>query len=365
MPATVISNEPSAPVAPEEIHNCPNCSHWLTEGTLACPDCQTLTYGAHLSGLAAQAQQLEQQGQWKEARELWAQALQWLPADTRQAVSIQNHLAQIDSRLKAEDDQKARWTKRLGPFAPIALFLIKAKSFLFVLFKLKFLLSFLFYFGFYAALGGVSYAIALTSNLVIHEMGHFIAAKRRGLRVDLPFFMPGFGAYVRWYGQGVSVKDTAFIALAGPMAGMLYSLTCFGIYAGTHHQHPFFLFAAWLGAWLNLANLFPVMFAFLALDGAQAALDLSQLQRGLIALTCLFFFGLTVTASGGNFSNPMVHWVFLVVGLGMLWRTFVPDTPNQASTRTFAIFQGLVVVLGTLAVYSFTLLSQLHSSLVQ
>jgi hypothetical protein len=61
----------------------------------------------------------------------------------------------------------------------------------------------------------------------------------------------------------------------------------------------------------------------------------------------------------------MVHWVFLVVGLGMLWRTFVPDTPNQASTRTFAIFQGLVVVLGTLAVYSFTLLSQLRSSLVR
>src|ERR1700722_2743228 len=117
MPADVFPNATTASAAPQEIHNCPNCSHWLTEGTLACPDCQTLTYGEHLSGLAAQAQQLEQQGQWKEARELWQQALQWLPADTRQAVSIQKHLAQIDSRLKAEDDQKAKWTKRLGAFA--------------------------------------------------------------------------------------------------------------------------------------------------------------------------------------------------------------------------------------------------------
>ena len=37
--------------AAQVIHNCPACSHWLPEGTLACPDCQTLTYGAHLSGL--------------------------------------------------------------------------------------------------------------------------------------------------------------------------------------------------------------------------------------------------------------------------------------------------------------------------
>jgi Zn-dependent protease len=360
MPADVISNTTSSTVPPQEIHNCPNCSHWLTEGTLACPDCQTLTYGAHLSDLASQAQQNEQQGQWKEARELWQQALQWLPADTRQAVSIQNHIAQIDSRLKTEDDRKARWTKRLGPFAPIALFLLKAKSFLFVILKFKFLLSFLLYFGFYAALGGWMFAVALTVSVLVHEMGHFIAAKQRGLRVDLPFFLPGFGAYVRWYGQGVSVKDAAFIALAGPMAGLLCSLASFAIYASTQHHHPFFLYMAWLGAWINLANLFPVAFRILTLDGALAAFDLTKMQRGLIALTCLFFFGLTVAAGEGNFQSPIVHWVFLAVGLGMLWRVFVPDAPEKPSTRTFAIFQGLVIVLGALAVYTFTLLLQLQ-----
>jgi len=357
MPAAVFPNAPSAPAAaPQEIHNCPNCSHWLPEGTLACPDCQTLTYGAHLSDLAVNAQQMEQQGQWKEARDLWQQALQWLPAETRQAVSIQNHIAQIDRRLKAEDDRKARWTRRLGPFAPIALFLLKAKSYLFLLFKFKFLLSFLLYFGFYVAVGGWAFALALTVNVLVHEMGHFVTAKMRGLQVDLPFFLPGFGAYVKWYGQGVSVKDSAFIALAGPMAGLVCALTSFGIYLGTHHMHPFFLLMAWMGALLNLINLFPVVLPILALDGAHAAFDLSKMQRGLIAMTCLFFFGLTVMAADGNFSSPIVHWSFLVLGLGMAWRSFVPDTPEKPTTRTFAIFQTLVIVLGSLAVYTFTLL---------
>ena len=150
------------------------------------------------------AQQLEQRHQWAAAREQWQQALQWLPAETRQAVSIKAHVAQIDTRLRAEEDQKARWTRRLGPFAPIALFLLKIKSLFFVLLKFKFLLSFLLYFSFYAVLGGWGFAIALTLSVLIHEMGHYVAAKRQGVQVDLPFFLPGFGAYVRWSGQGVS-----------------------------------------------------------------------------------------------------------------------------------------------------------------
>jgi len=346
MPATVISNEPSAPVAPEEIHNCPNCSHWLTEGTLACPDCQTLTYGAHLSGLAAQAQQLEQQGQWQQARELWAQALQWLPADTRQAVSIQNHLAQIDNRLKAEVDQKARWTKRLGPFAPIALFLIKAKSFLFVLLKFKFLLSLLVYFGLYWALFGWKFALGFLACIFIHEMGHYVTVKRMGLRAELPVFLPGMGAYVRWYGQGVSLENLAKIALAGPVFGLGSAVVCLALFWATHYG--LFAVLAYFAAWINLINLLPI----LGLDGAQATLALSRLQRGLIAATCVLFFALSFRGMDSDDN----HWVFLIVAAGMIWRLFTNDEPEKPSTRSFAFFQGLVILLGMLVVYTFPLL---------
>jgi Zn-dependent protease/uncharacterized Zn finger protein (UPF0148 family) len=344
MSATVLPPEPAPPAI---IHSCPSCSHWLPDGTLACPDCQTLTYGVHLAGIAAEAQQLEQEQKWTEARDRWRSALQWLPEDTRQASSIQQHIAVIDARLKAEDDTKARWKKRLGPLAPVALFLIKAKSWLFLAFKFKFLVTGLLYFGFYWALFGWWFALGFTLSIFIHEMGHYVAVRMRGLKADLPMFFPGLGAYVRWYGQGVSREDLASISLAGPLFGLVAALASYGIYWQTHRQ--LFLVLANLGAWINLINLFPMRFLGIALDGAQAVYALSRVQRALIAATCLLFFGLTAQgATGGDLVGPNTVWTFLVVGLGMAWRCFTNDTPEKPGTKAFVYFQALVLALGFL-----------------
>jgi len=344
MSATVL---PPEPAPPSVINSCPSCSHWLPDGTLACPDCQTLTYGVHLAGIAAQAQQLEQEQKWAEARDRWQSALQWLPEDTRQASSIQQHIAQLDARMKAEDDQKARWKKRLGPLAPVALFLIKAKSWLFLVFKFKFLLSGLLYFGLYWALYGWWFAVGFTLSIFLHEMGHYTAVKMRGLKADLPMFLPGFGAYVRWYSAGVSRDDLASIALAGPLFGLVTALACYGLYRETHK--PLLLVLANIGAWLNLLNLFPLRFLGIAPDGSQAAYALSRMQRGLIAATCLLFFGLSAQgATGGDLVGPNTLWTFLIVGLGMAWRCFSNDVPEKPGTKSFVYFQALVLALGFL-----------------
>jgi len=344
MSATVL---PPEPAPPSVINSCPSCSHWLPDGTLVCPDCQTLTYGVHLSELAVEAQQLEQEAKWPEARDRWRSALQWLPAETRQAVSIQEHIAQIDTRLQAEQDTKARWTKRLGPFAPIALFLLKIKSWLFIAFKFKFLLSILPYFAFYWLLFGWRFALGFTASIFIHEMGHYAAVRMRGLKGNLPVFIPGLGAYVRWYSQGTSREDLASIALAGPFAGFMAALLSYGIYRETHSQ--LFLVLANLGAWLNLFNLFAGWLPLLALDGAQAAFALSKMQRAMIAVTCLLFFGLTAQgATGGDLVGPNTLWTFLFVGLGMGWRCFTNDQPEKAGTKIFVYFQALVLALGFL-----------------
>jgi Zn-dependent protease len=354
---------PSENAAPEVIHSCPNCSHWLPDGTLACPDCQTLTYGQYLGLLANGAQQLEQQQQWKQAREQWQSALQWLPGDTQQAAGIQQHIAQIDARIQADEDTKARWTKRLGPFAPIALFLIKIKSFLFLAFKLKFLIGFLAFFGLYWALFGIPFAAGFMVILFLHEMGHYVAVKRRGLQADLPMFLPGLGAYVRWYGQGVSREDLGSIALAGPLFGLFAAMACWGIFAYTHRgpvlaaqgrYGPIFLVLANVGAWINFINLFP----FLGLDGSHASFALSRMQRGLVAATCLLFFALTIT--GGDLFGPTTQWIFAIVGLGMAWRTFANDVPEQPSTRTFLTFQALVIALGLIVFETGLLLARMQ-----
>jgi len=337
--ATVL---PPEPAPPEVIHSCPSCSHWLPEGTLACPDCQTLTYGVHLSQIAHAAQALEQEQKWAEARERWASALMWLPEETQQAESVRQHIAQIDARLKAADDQKAKWTKRLGPFAPIALFLMKIKSMLFLLFKLKFLLSFLAFFGIYWALFGWKFAAGFLACIFIHEMGHYVAVRRRGLKAELPVFLPLMGAYVRWYSQGVSLEDLAAISLAGPLYGLFAAAACYGLFVATHA--PIFIVLVNVGAWINFLNLLPVR--MLGLDGAQATYALSRLQRGLIAATCMVLFGLSIT--DGDLFGASTLWIFLIVGLGMAWRCFTRDEPEKPSTKTFLYFQALVLVLGVI-----------------
>jgi Zn-dependent protease len=337
MPATVLPPEPAAPVT---IHNCPSCSHWLPDGTLACPDCQTLTYGPHVAELAASAQQLEAELKWPEARDRWRSALMWLPQDTRQAASIQQRIALIDRRLKAQEDTKAKWTKRLGPFAPVALFLIKAKSFLFLIFKLKFLVGIFSFFGLYWLIFGWKFAVGFTATIFIHEMGHYVAVKRRGLKAELPIFFPGLGAYVRWYGMGVSREDLAAISLAGPLFGLVAALACWAIYWQTHY--PIFLVLANVTAWLNVLNLIPVF----GLDGAQATYALSRMQRAMIAITCVIFFALTCARDPMEYSNVNNHYVFLMIAAGMGWRCFTNDAPEEPHSGTLVYFLSLFLILG-------------------
>ena len=314
--------------APEPVYSCPNCRHWLPEGTLACPDCATLAYGPHLNRIGAAAAAAEKEGKLNDSRALWTEALSWLPNDAAQAEQIRQHIGTLGSRQATADDRRARWTKRLGPFAPILFALAKFKSALFLLFKLKFLLGFVGFFGLYWALYGSKFALGFTLSILVHELGHYIAVRRRGLKADLPMFLPGLGAYVRWYNQGLPLPALASIALAGPLFGFFAALACVGLLLTTHQ--PVFQALAYTGAWVNLLNLIPV----LGLDGAQATYALSRLQRGLMLAACVVLFAL------------MHEFVFLFIGLGMLYRMFTNDAPAQDSNRTLAAYLGLLFILG-------------------
>ena len=190
--------------------------------------------------------------------------------------------------------------------------LAEDQDMLLLAFKLKFLLSFLAFFGIYWALFGWKFAAGFLACLFIHEMGHFVALKRRGLKAELPVFVPMMGAYVRWYSQGVSLEDLATISLAGPLYGLFAALACYGLFVATHA--PIFMVLVYVGAWINFLNLLPL----LGLDGAQAAFALSRLQRVLIAATCMVLFALSIT--NGDLFGASTLWIFLIVGLGMAWR---------------------------------------------
>jgi Zn-dependent protease len=316
---------------PDAIYNCPQCSHYLPPGTLACPECQAIIYHGHLKDIALKAAAAEGEKHWAEAREVWRQALDWLPPDTKQAEAVNGKLAQLDARLKADDDWRARWTKRLGPFAPVLFFLAKIKTYLFLLLKFKFLLSFVGFFAIYWALFGWQFGLGFTLSILVHEMGHYVAARRRGLKVDLPVFLPGLGAYVKWYSMGVTLETLSGIALAGPFFGLLFAIAC-GAIAWTTGS-PLFAALAHVTAWLNVINLVPI----LGLDGAQATYALDQLQRWLVLATALIFFGL------------LHEFTFLFVALGMGWRLWQGGYPPRPSTKTMVQFVLLLFALGLVA----------------
>ena len=234
--------------------------------------------------------------------------------------------------------KKAKWTKRLGPFAPIFLFLLKAKSAFLLLAKLKFFLGLFGFFALYWALGGFVFAFGFTGSIMIHEMGHYVAVKRRGLKAELPMFIPGMGAYVRWYAMGISKDEVAAISLAGPLYGLAASVVCLGLAWSLHSVK--WLAVANIGAWYNLFNLTPV-FGF---DGAQATYALSRMQRGMIAALSLLFFALTVADATNHRGGT--QFVFLFVAVGMGWRCFTNDAPETPHSRTLIVFLALMLLLG-------------------
>jgi Zn-dependent protease len=273
--------------------------------------------------LAAHARSLEAHGDLQEARERWLACLPLIPAQSVQAEWIRNHVRELDAQPSPQSGHSApgaspQWAKRLGPLGPILLALLKFKS----------LFSFVAFFGFYWSLWGPRFGVGFAVLILIHEMGHFIDIKRRGLPADMPMFLPGLGAYVKWNALGVSLETRSAISLAGPCAGALAA----GICALLWFQTGYGLWAALArtGAWFNALNLIPLWI----FDGNSAANALSKLERAVV---------LVVSAALGY---ALGEWVFALVAAGMGIRLFTRDAPEERSNAIAAYF---VAVLAALA----------------
>jgi Zn-dependent protease len=223
------------------------------------------------------------------------------------------------------------WTRKLGPFAPIALLLLKGKVLLSLL-KLKFLLSFAAFAGIYWALYGAWFGIGVAVLILLHELGHLIEVRRRGLAADLPMFIPGFGAYVRWNAAGVSPETRALVSLAGPLAGALGAGCCALVWLQT--RHGLWISLAGFSAFINLMNLIPIW----TLDGGQAMVAINRPGRIGIAIAATLF--------AAFFSQPLI----LLVAGGAAYRSFDKTSAelpvNHGVTAYFII---LVATLGYLS----------------
>lgn len=296
-----------------------------------CPNCQALVHSEQLDHLATEARALEAKGDFRHARERWLMGVPLLPANSRQADWILSHARQLDTlagRVQPQSSEN-KWAERLGPVGPIAVLLAKGKFLLGAVFKLKFLFSFLAFFGFYWAAFGAKFGIGFAILILIHEMGHFIDIKRRGLPADMPVFLPGFGAYVRWQAAGVPIEVQAEVSLAGPFAGFLASVGCAVIWAQT--RDPLWAALGRSGAWLNLLNLIPVWM----LDGGHAALALSKGHRITLLMASLAFW---------LFFNENL---FFLIALGAAYQAFFAgDLPARPNRTTIIYFVVVLAALG-------------------
>jgi membrane-associated protease RseP (regulator of RpoE activity) len=159
--------------------------------------------------------------------------------------------------------------------------------------------------------GGAAFSATLMTILVCHEFGHYIVARRRGVEVSLPYFIPTppgitigtLGAVIRM-NKPIEDRNALFdVGAAGPIAGLVVAipLLAIGLYLSdvrpiTHggnqegnsilyallkyavfgrwlpgdgldvDLHPM-AFAAWVGLLVTMINLMPIG----QLDGGHVA----------------------------------------------------------------------------------------------
>jgi Zn-dependent protease len=121
----------------------------------------------------------------------------------------------------------------------------------------------------YATMWGVWFAVGFVLLIFVHECGHLLAARRVGLKVGAPVFIPFMGAFIALKEAPRNAWIEAQVGIGGPLLGAAGAAACEVLYLAT--GQPLFRALAYMGFLLNLFNLAPVGF----LDGGRVATALS------------------------------------------------------------------------------------------
>src|SRR5574337_1511840 len=85
---------------------------------------------------------------------------------------------------------------------------------------------------------GLPFSVTLLSILGVHELGHYFTARRYGITVTLPYFIPApvglgtFGAFIKMKSPVTDRRALFDVGIAGPLAGLCVALPA--IVVGLH-----------------------------------------------------------------------------------------------------------------------------------
>lgn len=223
---------------------------------------------------------------------------------------------------KMEAGKKRKGLAGLGGIgATIGALLLKFKAVLLLLLNLKWVVflakfgwvgfSALFSIAIYSLIFGWQFAIGLVLLLFIHEMGHALVMKLKGIPVGGMIFIPMLGAAVLMRQMPKNAQDEAEVGIAGPIAGAVASGVCLALAELTPHTTTIWAALAYFGFFMNLFNLVPV----LPFDGGRV---LGAIDRRIWIVGFLALLGFQVWQWINGISNIFLLF-FIVMAATQLW----------------------------------------------
>lgn len=193
--------------------------------------------------------------------------------------------------------------------------------------------------GAYALVFGWRYAAGFVGLLLVHEMGHFLAARQRGLAVGAPTFIPFVGAWIALKEQPLDAETEAYVGLAGPLVGTLGAVACY--FAGRDLQDQTLLAVSYAGFFLNFFNLIPLH----PLDGGRIT--------GVLGPR-MWFFGVPVMAAMMIYSFSPLLVAITIMAVPSLIKAWKHDGQDPDAAAYYAVPDGTkfeygVLYLGLLA----------------
>ncbi|NEW08196.1 site-2 protease family protein [Paenibacillus sp. SYP-B3998] len=143
----------------------------------------------------------------------------------------------------------------------------------------------------YAYIAPLPFAIGIVVMILIHELGHVIAAKMKGLPVSAPVFIPFLGALITMKKHPTDAATEAFIGIGGPILGTVGATAAFAL--GVYTDSGVIVSVAYAAFYLNLINLLPIH----PLDGGRISTAVTRWLWivGLIGgLVFIYYLGNTV-----------------------------------------------------------------------